>query len=84
MPTLVYQNGLANVFDDNFKLLLQDAFSPCEYFCRGLIAAGQKVTVMHCDVPGDIGDYRLGRWRAGVGPKYKDKKKDPNEPLHAD
>jgi hypothetical protein len=61
---LVYQAGLANVFSvesfdlspekRNAKRLLQHAFTPCEWFARGLAAAGVRVTTWACNQPGDI------------------------------
>lgn len=61
---LVYQAGIANVFEvESFNLsdygrnarrLLQHAFLPCEYFARGLKAAGVTVRVAHCNQAGDI------------------------------
>jgi hypothetical protein len=61
---LVYQAGIANVFavdsfnkEDhgrNAQRLLQHAFSPCEWYARGLAAAGAKVATMYCNKAGDI------------------------------
>lgn len=61
---LVYQAGIANVFavdsfnmsdyGRNAKRLLQHAFSPCEYFARGLAAAGFTIRTAHCNQAGDI------------------------------
>lgn len=72
--TLVYQNGIANVFDANFKRVLQHAFSSCEWFCRGLISAGHSVEVMHCDVLGDLLLVPLGQWRSGKGSQFDNAK----------
>ena len=59
---LVYQGGIANVFEIRGrarirKLIMQHAFGPCEWFCRGLVKAGWNVTSMHCNMAGDI-SYR--------------------------
>ena len=61
---LVYQNGLANVFrvecfnmnpfGREAKRMLQGAFSECEWFAKGLVAAGWQVVSMSCDKTGDI------------------------------
>ena len=61
---LVYQAGIANVFavdcfnlnpfGRNAKRLLQGAFSSCEWFAKGLAAAGVKVATVHCNMAGDI------------------------------
>lgn len=61
---LVYQAGLANVFQvDSFNLcdfgreakrLLQSDFRSCEWFARGLVADGAKVTTVACNMAGDI------------------------------
>lgn len=61
---LVYQAGIANVFAvDAFNMsdygrgavrLLQHSFTPCEYFARGLAAAGVKVATAQCSQAGDI------------------------------
>lgn len=60
---LVYQAGIANVFDvDCFNfapsgrtetLLLQADFRTCEAFCRGLAAADVAVATAACNVAGD-------------------------------
>lgn len=59
---LVYQAGIANVFDvtdaSNPKRLLQNDFHSCEWFARGLGAAGCIVRSRHCNKAGDItGDF---------------------------
>lgn len=62
---LVYQAGIANVFQvEEFavsshkrgvsKRLLQHAFGPCEWFARGLRAAGWEVKQMGCNQAGDV------------------------------
>lgn len=62
---LVYQAGIANVFmvdtfnmaDDglrNARRILQHAFSPCEFFARGLGAAGFIIRSAQCNETGDI------------------------------
>lgn len=61
---LVYQAGIANVFEvdcfnmadygRNARRLLQHAFSPCEFFARGLGAAGWVVRSATCNQAGDI------------------------------
>jgi hypothetical protein len=65
---LVYQAGIANVFavdchnlnrfGRNARRLLQGAFQPCEYFARGLAAAGVIVRTAHCNEAGDITESR--------------------------
>lgn len=58
--SLVYQGGIANVFDTSdlahTKRLMQHAFSACEYFAKGLEAAGVQVTTLYCNKAGDIID----------------------------
>jgi hypothetical protein len=54
---LVYQAGIANVFDetgDAKRRLLQSDFRSCESFARGLGAAGYSVRSVHCNRAGDI------------------------------
>jgi hypothetical protein len=64
MIALVYQAGLANVFELNAftnaaeerkaKRLLQHAFQPCEWYARGMMEAGYAVRVYSCNRAGDI------------------------------
>lgn len=64
MIALVYQAGIANVFEVNSfnaapnerkaKRLLQHAFHPCEWFTRGMMEAGATVRVFSCNRAGDI------------------------------
>lgn len=75
---LVYQAGIANVFKvDSFNMadtegrqrLLQHAFSACEWYARGLAAAGVKVGSASCNMAGDI----IGQpWRAMLDDKTID------------
>lgn len=62
---LVYQAGLANVFRvQSFTLaageergaerVMQHAFGPCEWYARGLQAAGARVRVAACNMAGDV------------------------------
>jgi hypothetical protein len=61
---LVYQGGLANVFEvksfnlsdfgRNARRLIQSDFSTCEAFAKGLCVAGVTVRVAGCNQPGDI------------------------------
>lgn len=55
---LVYQGGIANVFlgkvKGKRKRIMQHAFGPCEWYCRGLKEAGAKVEVAWCNMAGDI------------------------------
>lgn len=71
---LVYQAGIANVFEvDCFNLaggcmrltrrLLQADFRTCEAFARGMAAAGATVLVASCNVAGDCANVK---WTAGV------------------
>lgn len=60
---LVYQRGIANVFSvTSFNLsdygrdavrLLQAGFSECEWFARGMGAAGVVVRSAYCNLAGD-------------------------------
>ena len=54
--TLVYQAGLANVFDTTAgtSRVYQHAFTACEHFARGLREAGHTVNVAYCNRAGDI------------------------------
>jgi len=56
--TLVYQSGIANVFqtfdDAPPKRLLQHSFNVCEWYCRGARQAGAEITVAYCNEAGDI------------------------------
>ena len=69
---LVYQAGLANVFEvktisevsarrGEAKRLMQHNFRLCEFFARGLEAAGCEVASMECNMPGDISSQT---WRS--------------------
>jgi len=61
---LVYQGGIANVFavsafnlmpdKRDAKLLLQANFRACEFFARGLGAAGVIVRTMACNQANDV------------------------------
>jgi hypothetical protein len=61
---LVYQAGIANVFEvecfnldplgRNARRLKQADFRSCENFARGLMAAGVTVRVVACNRAGDI------------------------------
>ncbi len=57
---LVYQAGIANVFEEvynpylNRARVLQCDFRTCESFCRGLRRAGRVVHVAWCNQAGDI------------------------------
>ncbi|MHC5062253.1 MAG: hypothetical protein ACYTFK_14445 [Planctomycetota bacterium] len=61
---LVYQAGLANVFEvDSFNLsdygrearrIMQSDFYTCEVFARGLAHAGYRVGSASCNMAGDI------------------------------
>ena len=63
---LCYQGGIANVFEvqcfnlapygRDAKRLLQGSFQQCEWYSRGLAAAGVSVTSMHCNQAGDISE----------------------------
>lgn len=68
---LVYQNGLANVFEnkgDGFeRRVLQDSFRVCELFCRGAQHAGAEIKVFHCDRAGDLAGEN---WKKGQGPAF--------------
>lgn len=70
---LVYQSGIANVFEvecfnlnpfgRNARRLMQHAFRPCEDFTRGLAAAGVIVRTASCNVAGDCADVQ---WTDGI------------------
>lgn len=61
---LVYQAGIANVFAvSSFNMadygrdarrLIQGGFLECEWYARGLDAAGVKVVSAHCNKAGDV------------------------------
>jgi len=60
---LVYQGGIANVFElsalsvapeARTRRLIQSTFGECEAFARGLKAAGVIVTTWACNQAGDI------------------------------
>lgn len=72
---LLYQVGIANVFIDG-KRALQHAYSPCEWFCKGLIAAGASFEVKHCDVAGDVASFE-DQWKDGKGTLWGDQKHPP-------
>lgn len=72
---LVYQCGLANVFSDN-RRILQHAYTVCEWYCSGLIAAGATVEVLHCDRTGDVLLWEA-EWQPGPGDLWSDQKHPP-------
>jgi hypothetical protein len=64
---LVYQAGIANVFEvDHFGLtsaergrtrrIMQHAFEPCAWFAKGLREAGGEVATVACNRAGDIAE----------------------------
>lgn len=63
---LVYQAGIANVFEvecfnlssfgRDAKRILQADFRTCESFARGLAHAGWLITSLYCNQAGDIRD----------------------------
>ena len=73
---LVYQQGIANVFenkgDGRETRVLQDAFKVCELFCRGAQHVGAKVEVRHCDKAGDIAGEH---WDKGGGEMFAGSKR---------
>jgi hypothetical protein len=71
--TLVYQCGLANVFDGE-RRVLQHAYSVCETFCDGARAMGAAIEVKHCDKCGDVALFRA-EWQDGPGDLWADKKR---------
>lgn len=70
--TLLYQCGIANVFDGDHRIL-QHAFAPCEWFARGLQAAGRKLIVMHWDGAGNAFLFRA-QWEDGPGSMFSEAK----------
>jgi hypothetical protein len=65
---LVYQTGIANVFEvkcfnlasygREAKRLLQYDFRSCAFFARGLKEAGYIVKVLGCNMAGDITEQK--------------------------
>lgn len=50
---IVYQAGIANVFE-NRRRLLQSDFRTCEMFCRGAQAMGATIVPAWCNMAGDV------------------------------
>lgn len=75
---LVYQVGIANVFDESFTRVMQHAYSPCEWYCKGAAQAGATIRVFHCDVAGDC---THGHWKAGPGELWIEAKNPPKSAL---
>lgn len=85
---LVYQAGIANVFKayetpdgsyDCFLRIMQDAFQPCENFCRGLIEAKYPVEVWSCNRAGDIANVE---WTKGLNDcPFRDQARPPRDAL---
>lgn len=76
---LVYQCGIANVFQVNEASgfvggLYQGGFRTAEALARGAWWAGATLDVMHCDEAGDI-THR--EWKAGKGDLFGDEKHPP-------
>lgn len=55
---IVYQAGIANVFE-NKRRLLQADFRTCEMFCRGAQAMGAAIVPAWANVAGDVS---LAEW----------------------
>lgn len=79
---LVYQAGIANVFElteDTVSRILQHAFAACEWFCHGLIAAGETVEVYSCNRAGDIA---AADWTRGLSDcPFRDAARPPSAAL---
>ena len=91
---LVYQAGIANVFEVEYptlsltergktRRLLQHAFSLCEWYAQGLRDSGEGRTstllVAHCNMAGDIA---LQDWSADVeNMPFRDQARPPKELL---
>ena len=83
---LVYQTGIANVFQvetfsnspggRNARRLLQDAFAPCEWFTRGMLNAGNcEIKIFSCNRAGDIAS---APWADGLADcPFRDNAKPP-------
>ena len=69
---LVYQNGIANVFEieapGKVRRLLQHAYSPCEWYAQGLRDAGNNLSVFYSD---DAGDIANSYWHPRRGPAVR-------------
>lgn len=74
--TLVYQCGIANVFDissasgDPIRLM-QSGFRDCEMFLRGAAHAGVRTEIRHCDQAGDVAG---SQWEPGAGELFVENK----------
>jgi hypothetical protein len=74
---LVYQVGIANVFKitNGFRTRLrQGDYRSCEDFYAGMLAAGMRGSVMHCDEVGDIA-LRYQEWDLGAGSLWSESKR---------
>jgi hypothetical protein len=73
---LVYQGGIANVFDGQARIFQGD-FRGAEMLCRGAILSGAvKVRVRHCERAGDIALWR-NEWERGAGSLFIESKRPP-------
>jgi hypothetical protein len=70
--TLLYQAGIANVFDGDTRVM-QHAYKPCEDFVRGLMYADVPVSIKHWDGAGDALLFK-SEWQDGAGDLWADKK----------
>ena len=77
---LVYQAGIANVFEMPSKdRLIQADFRSCEYFCRGLIAAGVNVKIWSCNM---VGDIKSQIWAVGLDDcPFREQAHPPRSPI---
>ena len=89
LVALVYQGGIANIFavdslvqsSRNARRVLQHAFSPCEWYARGAIAAGAIVHVYSCNFAGDISTLK---WTDGLSDcPFRNDAKPPKEAINA-
>ena len=86
---VVYQAGIANVFEvatytndlvaRQAKRLLQAAFSPCEWYARGMADCGAEVHSYACNWAGDV----IGRkWTPIDDPNADNPFRDQQHPVH--
>jgi hypothetical protein len=85
MVCLVYQCGIANLFDAsadaNLERIYQGDYRTCENIARGILFSGGTVLVYHCEMAGEC---KLFDWNPGKGTLWEDKRNPPEGSRDAD
>lgn len=75
---LVYQTGIANVFERNEnddKRVFQGDYRGAEMVCQEILLSGGSLEIYHCDETGDVNC--AARWEPGIGELWAEHKNPP-------